>query len=197
MFALSGHPAVLALGVVSALCVLVLLLLLSGFRVIPNDRIGIVEKRWSTRGSVRVGAHRAQRRGGLPARRPARRPALAACRSSTAYTSLPLVTIPQGTHRVRVRARRPAARRRCRRSPRTSRADDFTERRRVPRGGRAARARSASILREGTYAINLAQFVVITDEQGLLPAAKPRGRRRRLPQHGRDRSPSAMASSRS
>ena len=30
------------------------------------------------------------------------------------------------------------------------------------------------ILREGTYAINLAQFVVITEGKSLLPAAQPR-----------------------
>ena len=47
-----------------------LIVALSGVRAIPNDRIGVVEKRWSARGSVRSGLialARARRGGGARA----------------------------------------------------------------------------------------------------------------------------------
>src|SRR3954468_23203915 len=50
MFALNG----LAVFGVS-LALLVVLVLLSGIRYIPNDRVGVVEKRWSLKGSVKSG----------------------------------------------------------------------------------------------------------------------------------------------
>ena len=71
MFALSGLAIFgMALGL------FVVLVLLSGVRYIPNDRVGVVEKRWSLKGSVEERLHRARRRGGLPAGRAARRSAL-------------------------------------------------------------------------------------------------------------------------
>lgn len=42
--------------VASSVVVLVLLLIaISGIRYIPNDRVGVVENRWSLRGSVKSG----------------------------------------------------------------------------------------------------------------------------------------------
>ena len=70
--------------------------LLLTFRYIPNDRVGIVEKLWS---SVRVGqgrADRAARRGRLPAAAAARRLARALMPFQYRIHKMPLVTIPQG-----------------------------------------------------------------------------------------------------
>ncbi len=50
MFMLSG----LAIAAV-ALGLLVVLVLLSGVRYIPNDRVGVIEKRWSLKGSIKSG----------------------------------------------------------------------------------------------------------------------------------------------
>ncbi|MGO8992912.1 MAG: SPFH domain-containing protein [Polyangiaceae bacterium] len=160
MFALSGHPAVLALGVVSALCVLVLLLLLSGFRVIPNDRIGIVEKRWSTRGSVRSGLIALHGEAGyLPD----------VLRGGIHYLMpiqyrvhvAPLVTIPQGRiGYVFARDGQPLSPMQALAS--NARANDFQNVRAFLEAG-GQRGPQRSILREGTYAINLTQFIVVTD----------------------------------
>ena len=34
---------------------LAVLVLLSGIRIIPNNRIGVIEKRWSSKGSIKTG----------------------------------------------------------------------------------------------------------------------------------------------
>ncbi len=50
MFALSGLAIFgMALGL------FVILVLLYGVRYIPNDRVGVIEKRWSLKGSVKSG----------------------------------------------------------------------------------------------------------------------------------------------
>ena len=91
----TGVAWLIALG-----CVLVgfkLLLMCLGVRFIPNDRVGIVEKLWSRKGSVdqgRIIAHR--RRGGLPGRPAARRHALRPLAWQYRIHKVPLVTVPQG-----------------------------------------------------------------------------------------------------
>src|SRR6478735_7312639 len=129
---------------------------------ISNNRVGIVEKLWSRRGSVESGliALRGEAgyqpdvlRGGLHLFRP----------FQYRIHSLPLVTIPQGQigyvfardgeplPPTQTLARMPAA-------------ADFGDVAEFLAGG-GQRGPQRRILREGTYAINLAQFVVITAGQ--------------------------------
>src|SRR5262249_16638624 len=86
------NAVVWALGVTALLSLLVILL---GVRFIPNDRIGVVEKRWSLKGSLKSGFvpmvgepafQPAVLRGGLPFPTP----------FQYAVHKMPLVTIPQG-----------------------------------------------------------------------------------------------------
>ena len=132
---LSGNPW----WVLPAICVAVLVLLIviidvaRVVRYIPNARVGVVEKLWSSSGSVRVGPARARRRGRLRARPAARRLPL-----------LPAVPVPgpplpdglgdAGQDRLRVRARRP-------RPARRPDAGRQRARRRLPRRARLPRRR--------------------------------------------------------
>ena len=153
----------LSLVLWTLLALFLLSVLVLTFRYIPNDRVGIVEKLWSASGSVKTGLIALERRGRLPARGAARRLALAGAvpvpRPQDAARD-----DPAGQDRLRLRARRPAARRRRRRSRATS---PPTTSRTSPAFLRAGgqRGPQRKILREGTYAINLAQFVVITAER--------------------------------
>ena len=150
--------------VLAAIAVFLLIWLSGAVRYIPNNRVGIVEKLWSrARLGDAAGFIALQRRGRLPARRAARRLA-------------PLLPVPvprprraaghhpAGQDRLRLRARRRAA---------AADADAGLQRRRRRLRGRrrpscasgGQRGPQRQILREGTYAINLAQFVVITERR--------------------------------
>ncbi len=154
MFALGGHLAVVGLGVVF------LFLLLSGFRLIPNTRVGVVEKRWSAKGSVRSGLIALHGeagflpdvlRGGIHFLTPIQ----------YRVQTLGLVTIPQGrVGYVFARDGEPLSALQALAS--NARAKDFQDVRGFLEAG-GQRGPQRSILREGTYAINLAQFVVVTD----------------------------------
>ncbi len=146
-------------------------ILLSGIRFIPNNRIGIVEKRFSGRGSVKGGFIALQGEAGY-------QPDV--LRGGLHY----LMPIQYGVHidaagdhpagqdRLRLRPRRRAAgaRRRC--WPPTSRPTISRMWTAFLKNG-GQRGPQRQILREGTYAINLVQFVVITEEQVYTPAAQP------------------------
>jgi uncharacterized membrane protein YqiK len=153
-------------SIVTTICigaiVFVVLFFLFGIRAIPNTRIGVVERRWSSHGSVKTGLIALNGeagfqpevlRGGLHWRMPLQ----------YRVHSMPLVTIPQGKigyvfcprwtapgagSIAGVQSNR-AAVRRCARF--------------LLNGGQ--RGPQRKILREGTYAINLAQFVVITEDR--------------------------------
>ena len=145
----------------SALGLLSLFLLL-GLRVLRNDRIGVVEKRFSASGSIErglialsgeAGFQPEVLRGGIHWRMPF------VYRVRTA----PLVTIPQGRlGYVFARDGVPLA-------PEQSLARDVacTEFQDVgeflAHGGQ--RGPQRRVLREGTYAINLAQFIVLTSDR--------------------------------
>jgi uncharacterized membrane protein YqiK len=134
----------------------------SGLRAIPNKRIGIVEKRWSRRGSVRQGliALRGEAgfqpdvlRGGLHFLTPLQ----------FRVHVEPLVTIPQGQiGYVFARDGRPLGATQTL-ACNTEAANFENVRDFLERGGQ--RGPQRKILREGTYAINLAQFVVVTKDQ--------------------------------
>jgi len=143
-----------------ALVVLVLLAL-AGIRFIPNNRVGIVEKRFGAK-SVKSGfiALKGEAgyqpkllRGGLHYRMPVQ----------YRIHSSPLVTITQGKiGYVFARDGHPLEPMQVLASNVT--ANDFQDVAAFLQNG-GQRGPQRQILREGTYAINLAQFVVITEER--------------------------------
>lgn len=153
----------LAIACLIALIATVVLVRLSGiFRYIPNSRVGIVEKLWSASGSIKSGFIALNgeagfqpniRRGGYHTFVP----------FQYKLHLAPLVNVPQGElGYVYARDGQPL-------SPAQSLAantehEDFQDVQKFlsSNGQKGAQRR---ILREGTYAINLAQFVVLTSEK--------------------------------
>ncbi|MBI5202637.1 MAG: flotillin family protein [Elusimicrobia bacterium] len=141
---------------------LLLATVLLGFRYIRNDRIGIVEKRWSRKGSVKSGLIALEGeagyqpdvlRGGLHWLMPLQ----------YAVHTAPLVAIGQGRIGY-VFARDGKALEPTQALASNLTAGDFTDAADFLRGG-GQRGPQRKLLREGTYAINLAQFVVFTQGQ--------------------------------
>lgn len=169
----------LAAGDVSALVVwvaglgLLLFLIASsvGARYIPNNRVGVVEKLWSGKGSVADGRILALNgeagyqadllRGGLH---------FGLWRWQYRIHKTPLVTIPQGKiGYVYARDGDPLAPSQT--LARVASSNNFQDARaffgqstKVKGGLAGQRGRQRAILREGVYAINLALFVVITED---------------------------------
>jgi uncharacterized membrane protein YqiK len=155
---MAGLFTIILIGFVA----LFLLVLFSGFiRYIPNNRVGIVEKLVSGRGSVKAGfiALKGEAgyqpevlRGGWHILTP----------FQYRIHSVPLVTIPQGKiGYIFSRDGQPLGPTQALASNIT--ADDFQDVRTfLVNGGQKGPQRQ--IVREGTYAINLAQFVVITED---------------------------------
>ena len=137
-----------------------------GVRYIPNNRVGVVEKLWSGRGSVPAGGILALRgeagyqadviRGGFH---------FGLWRWQYRIHRMPLVTVPQGKIAyVYARDGEPL-------SPsqtlgRVVNCNNFQDAHAFLAGGvdGGQRGRQRGILREGVYAINLALFVVITED---------------------------------
>jgi uncharacterized membrane protein YqiK len=149
---------------------LVVLFVVSALRYIPNDRIGIVEKRWSAKGSVKrgivalggeAGFQPHVLRGGLHWLAPLQ----------YRVHKMPLVTIAQGTiGYVFARDGEPLGPTQTLAS--NVKAHDFQDAAAFLRDG-GQRGPQRKILREGTYALNLAAFVVVTqDKVHYLPLAK-------------------------
>jgi uncharacterized membrane protein YqiK len=146
------------LGVAPAL--LLLVLLLSGIRYIPNDRVGVVEKRWSLKGSIKsgfialggeAGYQPNLLRGGLHYLMPIQ----------WRVHKTGLVTIPQGKiGYVFARDGQPLAPTQTLAG--TAPSSQFQDVRQFLTNG-GQRGPQRQILREGTYAINLAQFLVVTE----------------------------------
>lgn len=139
---------------------LLLLLLLAGVRVIPNDRVGVVEKRWSAKGSVKSGFIALEGEAGYQPQ---------VLRGGVHWLAplqyrvhkLPLVTIPQGrVGYVFARDGRPLAATQTLATSVTS--SHFQDVRQFLASG-GQRGPQRLLLREGTYAINLAQFLVVTE----------------------------------
>lgn len=145
--------------VVGAAAAFLVFLVFLGVRYIPNDRVGVVEKRWSARGSVQSGliALKGEAgfqpwilRGGMHWLMPLQ----------YRVHRMPLVTITQGSIGY-VFARDGAPLEPMQALASNVRADDFTDVATfLGHGGQ--RGPQRKILREGTYAVNLAQFVVVT-----------------------------------
>lgn len=155
MFAQLG---LVSLGV--ALALLVVLVVLSGIRYIPNDKVGVVEKRWSLKGSVKSGLIALTGEAGF-------QPNL--LRGGVHYLmpfqhrvhKTGLVTIPQGKIGY-VFARDGQALAATQTLAGTASSSQFQDVRQFLLGG-GQRGPQRQILREGTYAINLAQFLVVTE----------------------------------
>jgi uncharacterized membrane protein YqiK len=142
------------------LVVILLLVLLSGVRVIPNTRIGIVEKRFSPKGSVKsgfialngeAGFQPNVLRGGLHYLMPIQ---------YVVHTA-PLVTIPQGKIGY-IFARDGKLLDPTQTLASNEEVSDFQDVESFLRDG-GQRGPQRRVLREGTYAINLVQFIVLTD----------------------------------
>ena len=148
-------------GVVGILILVLLLILASGIRFIPNNRIGIVEKRFGHR-SVRggfialngeAGYQPDVLRGGIHYLVP----------FQYVVHIAPLVTIPQGKiGYIFARDGEPLSPMQVLAT--NVSANDFQDVAAFLNHG-GQRGPQRQILREGTYAINLAQFVVITEER--------------------------------
>jgi len=146
-----------------------LLYLLAGFRYVRNDRVGIVEKRFSSSGSIESGVIAC---GGEAGYQPDLLRGGLHYRWAWVYAvhTVPLVTIPQGRlGYVFARDGQPLEPGQA--LARTFMGIEFQNARGfLTQGGQ--RGPQRSLLREGTYAINLAQFVVITAERvHMLPLA--------------------------
>ncbi len=154
-------PGILAI-VVAVIGLLVLLIILLGIRYIPNNRIGIVEKRWSfSKGSVKSGLIALNGEAGYQPR---------VLRGGLHYLLplqynvhvMPLVTIAQGKiGYIFARDGKPLEPTQVLAS--NAIVSDFQDAEAfLKKAGQ--RGPQRRILREGTYAINLVQFVVITEE---------------------------------
>ena len=154
-------PDILTLFLI-IVAVVVLLVLLSGIRFIPNNRIGIIEKRWSGKGSVKSGlialngeAGYQPRilRGGLHYLMPIQ----------YAVHMMPLVTISQGKIGY-IFARDGKQLDPAQVLASNATVTDFQDVESFLKNG-GQRGPQRRILREGTYAFNLVQFIVITEER--------------------------------
>ena len=155
-------PLLLLTPFAGFLLLIVVLFLLSGIRYIPNNKIGIIEKRISGRGSVKsgiialngeAGFQPNMLRGGLHYLMPIQ----------YAVHVLPIVTIPQGKiGYVFARDGKPLPPSQTLAA--NDKADDFQDATAFLKNG-GSRGPQRKILREGSYAIHLAQFVVIAEER--------------------------------
>ncbi|HET7501164.1 MAG TPA: SPFH domain-containing protein [Kofleriaceae bacterium] len=154
----TGHSQLL-ITLVSVAVGLVLLRRSNMLRYIPNNRIGVVEKLWSTRGSVKsgfmalageAGFQPEVLRGGWHMMFP----------FQYRVHVMSLVTIPQGKIGY-VFARDGQTLPPTQALASNAVARDFTDVAEFLRSGQ--RGPQRRVLREGTYALNLAQFVVLTE----------------------------------
>jgi len=136
------------------------LILLSGIRIIPNTRIGIVEKRFSPKGSIKSGFIALNGEAGFQPH---------VLRGGIHYLTpfqyivhtAPLVTIPQGKIGY-IFARDGNLLDPTQTLASNIETSDFQDVEGFLKNG-GQRGPQRRILREGTYAINLVQFIILTD----------------------------------
>jgi len=160
--------AQIAVCIVACLPLIFLVAEMFGLRYIPNNRVGIVEKLWSRSGSVaqgrliaigdEAGFQTEILRGGFH---------IGLWRWQYRLHQMPLVTVPQGKiGYLYARDGEPLAPSQT--LGRVANCNNFQDARGFlfpPENGvRGQRGRQRAILREGMYAINLALFVVITED---------------------------------
>jgi uncharacterized membrane protein YqiK len=154
----------LALWVSAIFFFLVLVRISNIFRYIPNNQVGVVEKLWSTKGSINegfialngeAGFEPEILRGGIHLFLP----------FTYRIHKSELVTVGQGKIAyVFARDGAPLGASQVLASNDTDEKSDFQDVRKFLRGG-GQKGPQRKILREGTYAINTAQFAIITDER--------------------------------
>ena len=164
-----------ALWAAAVIAVLILLRIANIFRYIPNNQVGIVEKLWSTKGSIKdgfialngeAGYEPEVLRGGLHVFFP----------FMYRIHKSDLVTVGQGKIAyVFARDGAPLGASQVLGANDTEEKSDFQDARKfLIAGGQKGPQRK--ILREGTYAINTTQFAIITDERVYGHALSPQER---------------------
>jgi uncharacterized membrane protein YqiK len=150
------------LGAGIIILVILFFVMLSGIRFIPNNRIGMIEKRWSSKGSVKGGLIALQGeagyqpqilRGGLHYLMPIQ----------YVVHMAPLVTISQGKVGY-IFARDGKQLNPAQVLASNATVQDFQDVDGFLKNG-GQRGPQRRILREGTYAFNLIQFIVVTEER--------------------------------
>ncbi len=150
------------LGIGIIVLVILFFVLLSGIRFIPNNRIGMIEKRWAGKGSVKGGLIALQGeagyqpqilRGGLHYLMPIQ----------YVVHMAPLVTISQGKIGY-IFARDGQQLNPAQVLASNATVQDFQNVEGFLKNG-GQRGPQRRILREGTYAFNLIQFIVVTEER--------------------------------
>jgi uncharacterized membrane protein YqiK len=157
---LLGTAGAITLGIV--LSIVILAFLTGAARYIPNHRVGIVEKLWSTSGSVESGFIALDGEAGF-------QPGI--LRGGWHFFtplmyrihSMPLVTIPQGKIGY-VYARDGAPLPSTQALASNAVADSFEDVSAFLKAG-GQRGPQRKLLRDGTFGINLAQFAVLTDDR--------------------------------
>src|SRR5689334_20662979 len=149
------------LGVVA---VLILLRIANIFRDIPNNQVGIVEKMWAAKGSIKSGFIALHGEAGF-------RPEILRGGIHVFFPFMyrihksDLVTVGQGKIAyVFARDGAPLGASQVLGANDTEDKSDFQDTRRFLLGG-GQKGPQRKILREGTYAINTTQFAIITDER--------------------------------
>ena len=166
----TSWPAIawVGIGVVALILGLLLLCELAGMRYIPNNRVGIIEKLWSMTGSVgdgrilalngEAGLQADVLRGGIHFGR---------WRWQYRIHQVALVTVPQGKIGY-VYARDGEPLPASQTLARVVECENFQNAHAylegIEGGMKGQRGRQRAIMREGVYAINLALFVVITED---------------------------------
>ena len=148
--------------IVGAIVLGIIVLLLSGIRFIPNTRIGIVERRFSPKGSIKSGFIALNGEAGFQPK---------VLRGGLHYLPpiqyvvriAPLVTIPQGKMGY-IFARDGSLLGPAQTLASNQDVSDFQDVESFLKNG-GQRGPQRRVLREGTYAINLMQFIVLTDER--------------------------------
>lgn len=152
---------IIGITIIGIILIVLFIIWLLGFRIIDNDKVGIVEKWWSRKGSLNeqiialngeAGYQPELLRGGIHFRTPL----------IYKIHVVPLVTIPQGKIAyVFARDGKPLDPTQTlgKVVPESNNFQDVREF--LINGGQKGPQRG--IIREGTYAFNLAQFVIITD----------------------------------
>ena len=150
----------IVLWIVGVIVAIVVMLKVLGVRLIKSDQVGVVEKWWSTKGSLKdsiiamkgeAGYQPEVLRGGIHFRSP----------FMYRVRVMPLITIPQGKIGY-VFARDGIPMQPQQTLARVIECGNFQDVRAFMANG-GQRGPQRAIMREGTYALNLAQFMVITE----------------------------------
>jgi len=164
MDTLVDHSIAIGIWLAVAIIVLILIRMANVFRYIPNNQVGIVEKLWAPKGSIKSGFIALHGEAGYE-------PEIlrGGIHLFTPFTyrihKSDLVTVGQGRIAyVFARDGAPLAPSQVLAANDTEDKSDFQDARRFLLGG-GQKGPQRKILREGTYAINTTQFAIITDER--------------------------------